>query len=314
MTVNQLGTPRLAPTFGACCAALAATPGRMVVPRRADPELLARIQDVGGPKARRTVIVTPLTQAHQYAPTPVVAEGVMRPRRLHLGMTSFLVEHPQARFVVDPAMCADVHHRVLPQLGMLRAFVAPDKPVFGLDAALAEAGTRPQDIDFALPTHLHWDHVSGLLELPADTPVRTQPLEREWALGGDHAPYGVARGPLLDRTYDTYELDGSPVHTFERSHDLFGDGSVVLVSLPGHTPGSVGVLLAIEDGGSVLLAGDAVWHNRQIETLRRTAPFPGRLTDSNRDDAFETIQRLVALPQQVGVIPSHDYDAAARIR
>ena len=298
--------------LGACCAALAATPARLLRPRPADRAFLSTLVDAGLPRARAAVRLTALTQARQTVPTAVVAEGVRRPRRVGLGMTSFLVEHPEARFLVDPAMCAGVHREVLPQLpGPLRVVVAPDKPVLGLLEVLGTVGIGGDDIDFALPTHLHWDHVSGLLELPGSIPVRTGEVERAWALDGPVAPLGVARRPLLDRRYDVYSLDGPPVATFASSHDVFGDGSVVLVDLAGHTPGSVGVLLAVDDGSRVLLAGDAVWHGTQITHLRGTAPFPGRLADADRVATFAGVHRLHALPEEIRVVASHDRAAAA---
>jgi glyoxylase-like metal-dependent hydrolase (beta-lactamase superfamily II) len=230
-------------------------------------------------------------------------------------MTTFLVEHPQARFLVDPAVCADVHARVLPQLAKpLPRFVAPEKPVIGLADMLGRVNLDVADIDFALPTHLHWDHVSGLLELPASVPVSTNAVEHDWALAGPVAPLGVARGPLLGRDFEFYELDGPPVSTFTRSHDVFGDGSVILVDLPGHTPGSVGVLLATDDGSRVLLAGDSIWHGLQAALLRGTAPFLGRITDYDHDgEAFATIHRLHVLPNEITVVASHDHAAASRL-
>lgn len=299
-------------TLVRCCTAIAATPWRMLRPRRPSPALLSRIQDAGVQPARNEVRLIALTQALNSGPAAVIAEGVRRPRRLDLCMTTFLVEHPQARFLVDPSMCADVFEVVLPQLpAPIRGLVAPDKPVTGLADVLGEQGLEGSDVDFALPTHLHWDHTAGLLELPADLPVRVVAVEREWALGGAVAPLGVARGPLAGRTFDDYELDGPPVLTFERSHDLFGDGSVVVVDLAGHTPGSIGVLLAVDDGSRVLLAGDAIWHGLQAELAREKAPFPGNLTDDDRDLAFATVQRLHALPKEIELIASHDRSAAA---
>ncbi|GAB3423384.1 MBL fold metallo-hydrolase [Flindersiella endophytica] len=295
--------------------AVAATPWRLARPRRLDPGVLARIRDacVPAPPAQATVRLVALTQALQTAPTAAVAEGAFRPRRLELGMTTFLVEHPQARFLVDPSMCADVHGVVLPQLpAPMRSFVAPDRPVTGLPDILAREGLTGADLDFALPTHLHWDHVSGLLELPAELAVQVPAIELRWALEGPVAPLGVARSPLLGRTCTPLELDGPPVLTFERSHDLFGDGSVVLLDLAGHTPGSLGVLLAVDDGSRVLLAGDAVWHGLQVELGREKAPFPGRLIDADRDAAFTTVHRLHALPPDIEVVASHDRAAAAK--
>jgi N-acyl homoserine lactone hydrolase len=298
--------------FVACCAALAATPRRLLRPRRPDERFLARLQDVGVPRARATVRLTALPQASMNAPAVVVAEGARRPWCLALGMTTFVVEHPAARILVDPSMCTNVHHRVLPELpAPLRLFVAPDRPVTGLADALKKIGRDVEGIDFVLPTHLHWDHVSGLLELPEQVAVRTQPVERDFALGAGGPPLGVASQPLRGRRFDTYDLDGPPVLTFDRSYDLFADGSVVLVDLAGHTPGSVGVLLNLDDDRRVLLAGDAVWHQLQVRLLREKAPFPGQLVDNDRDAAFAGIHRLHALPSTIEIIASHDRYAAA---
>ncbi|MBV8931091.1 MAG: MBL fold metallo-hydrolase [Kutzneria sp.] len=300
------------PVLAACCGALLATPRRLLWPRRPDVRVLSALRDAGQPPARKHIRLTALPQGTQTAPAAVVAEGVIRPAYLRLGMTSFLVEHPAARFLVDPSLCVDVHRTVLPQLpAPLRKFVAPDRPVTGLAEALDRVDLAVDDVDFALPTHLHWDHVSGLLELPSEVPVRATPTEWAFALNARRPPLGVASSPLRGRRLEAVELDGPPVLTFDRSHDLFGDGSVVIVDLAGHTPGSVGVLLGVEGGRRVLLAGDAVWHRLQVRRLREKAPFPGRLVDHDRGAAFAVVHRLRALPSHVEVVPAHDRDAAA---
>lgn len=79
--------------------------------------------------------------------------------------------------------------------------------------------------------------------------------------------------------------------------------------------GSIGVLLAVDDGSRVLLAGDAVWGNLQIRLLREKAQMPGALFDADRDAAFATIHRLHALPACIEVIAAHDHAAiTARVR
>lgn len=302
------------PTLLRCCAALAATPARLLRPRQADTLLLSRLESVSPPPARASVELTVLLQGRMQAPTAIVAEGVRSLGHLPMAMGAYLVEHPKARFLVDPALCAHVHRRVLPDLPFpIPLLVAPDKPVLGLADALAARDIDPATIDFVLPTHLHWDHISGLLELPESVPVRLPAAELGWALEGSHAPAGVVRGPLQRRSLDPLELDGPPVLTFERSLDLFGDGSVLLVDLPGHTPGSIGVLLATAGGRRVLLAGDAVWNRLQIDLIREKAPMPGQLFDTDRDRAFETIHRLHALPADIEVVAAHDYDAVAAL-
>lgn len=304
------GRPAAAHALADCCSALFATPRRLLRPRRPDAAFLARLEVAELPPARTKVALTALVQARTSAPAAVVAEGLRTLRSLPMAMGAFLIEHPKARFLVDPAICAAVHKRVLPGMPFpVGLLVSPEKPVLGLADALAGRDLSGDDIDFALATHLHWDHVSGLLDMPEALELRVPAMEYEWAMNGDTAPYGVVRAPLRDRRIGNIELDGPPVLTFTRSHDLFGDGAVLLVDLPGHTPGSIGVLLAVDDGTRVLLVGDAIWNTVQIELIREKAPMPGRLFDADRDKTFETIQRLHALPAGIEVVASHDYNA-----
>ncbi len=301
---------RMLSTLLACCVGATTTVPRLLWPRGKDSRFLAALECAPLPPAYNTVSLTALNQARRSAPTTIVAEGVRSLGTTPLTMSAFLIRHPGATFLVDPALCTGVHERVLPELPFPMAqVVAPRHPVHGLTELLAEHELTGVDIDFVLPTHLHWDHVSGLYELPGWVPIRVPGVEYRWAMGGPRAPLGVARGPLLGRVFDLYELDGPPVLTFPRSHDLFGDGSVILVDLAGHTPGSVGMLLAVDDGSRVLLAGDAVFTTLQIRLIREIAPLLGELTDADRTAAFHTIHRLHALPDDIEVIPAHDHKA-----
>jgi len=218
------------PSLWTCCSAIATAPLGLVRPRRADRDFLDQLVDAGLPLARQTAKIVALQQVPKWVPTAGIVEGVRSPRRVAIAMTAFVVEHPRARFVVDPGMCADVGRRVISQLPrVLRAAVRPPADAIPTAVALGE-----RTVDFALPTHLHWDHVCGLLDLPS-MPVHVHQPELEWVNTGVLAPVGGVRDALRDRPISTYALDGPPVATFERSHDLFGDGSVVLVDLAGHT-------------------------------------------------------------------------------
>jgi glyoxylase-like metal-dependent hydrolase (beta-lactamase superfamily II) len=121
------------------------------------------------------------------------------------------------------------------------------------------------------------------------------------------------RDALVGVQPSTFELDGPPVLTFPRSKDLLGDGSVVAVDISGHTAGSVGFLLALDGGRRVLLCGDAVWHRRQIWSLREKAPMPGRIADADREATWRMLHRLHALPPEIEVVPAHDLDATQQV-
>jgi glyoxylase-like metal-dependent hydrolase (beta-lactamase superfamily II) len=301
------------PTLAACCGAIIGLAVGAVRPRATDLRFLQSLEDVGLPNASATVSVTALRQVPQSVPTSLVVEGRRRPRRIDNALASFVVTHPEATFIVDPGVCVDAASRAVAQLpAFLRVAVRPPDDVVPTITALAESPFGAGGIDFALPTHAHWDHVCGLLDLP-DLPVHLHRTEHDWVMTGPIAPAGGVRDSLRGRTTVGYELDGPPVLTFARSHDLFGDGSVVLVDLAGHTPGSVGILLHTLDGW-ILLAGDAAWHHQQIEHIRQKASYPGGLADADRTEAFLTLHRLHAVKDRVTVVPTHDHDAALRLR
>lgn len=293
-----------------CCRAITGLVTGTVRPARPDGHFLSGLSDAGLPSAATTVQVQALPAITRPVPTPIVAEGVRRPRRIGIALTAFVVRHPKATFLVDPGVCTDVVGRIMPDLRRpLRTVVTPPIAPIDVTEGLRRAGLPVDRIDFAVPTHLHWDHVAGLLDLPG-LPVLLHGRERRWFTAGAMPPVGGVAAALQGRPETSYELDGPPVSTFTASHDLFGDGSVVLVDLSGHTPGSVGVLLAT-DTGPVLLAGDAAWHGIQIERLRPKAAFPGLLVDEDRGETLRTLHRLHAARTRIRIVPTHDPEATA---
>ncbi|WP_330180666.1 MBL fold metallo-hydrolase [Nocardia sp. NBC_01503] len=306
-----MSNPVRSPSLAQCCAAATGLVLGMVRPRPVDERFLRSITDAGLPDPSRTVRVTALEQAPRSVPTAMVVEGTFQPRRIVNSLTTFVVQHPEATFLVDPSVCLDAEHRAIAQLpAALRGVVRPPAETLATITAL---GLRP-DLpapDFALPTHAHWDHVCGLLDLPG-LPIHLHRPEHQWISAGTVAPVGGVRDSLIDRPMVEFELDGPPVLTFTRSRDLFGDGSIVLVDLAGHTPGSIGILAHTERGW-VLLAGDAAWHELQVEKIRQRSAFPGNFVDENRDEAFKTLHRLHLARNFATVVPTHDHDATRRL-
>lgn len=298
------------PTLAACCGAVASLATGFVRPRRPDQRFLRSLTDAGLPKTTVSVTVSALRQVPRSVPTALIVEGLRQPRRIANSLQSFVITHPESTFIVDPSVCLDVHRRAVAELPrFLRVAVRPPADTVATVTALHE---RPASgVDFALPTHAHWDHVCGLLDLP-ELPVHLHRREHDWVMQGSIAPVGGVREALRGRGIVPYELDGPPILTFSASHDLFGDGSVVLVDLAGHTPGSVGVL-AHTAGGWVLLAGDAAWHTDQIDLIRQKAGYPGKLADEDRHETFRTLHRLHAVKDRVAIIPTHDHRAAQQL-
>ena len=113
-----------------------------------------------------------------------------------------------------------------------------------------------------LLTHAHWDHASGVPDFP-DVPVLPTAAEYRFIDVGGFATQ-TARSMKATAAFQEYAFDGVPYLGFDRSRDLYGDGSIVIVPVPGHTPGSVAVFVTLPGGACYAFVGDLVW---QLEGL-----------------------------------------------
>jgi N-acyl homoserine lactone hydrolase len=93
--------------------------------------------------------------------------------------------------------------------------------------------------------------------------------ERSFIRKGGNGQFGK---PFSGVRYEEYGFEGGPYLGFPRSHDVYGDGSIVVVPSPGHTPGSVIIFLTLPDGKRYALVGDLVWQREGI-TLREERPW-----------------------------------------
>ncbi len=134
-------------------------------------------------------------------------------------------------------------------------------------------GLDPGEVKHIVMTHLDFDHAAGLIDFPAAR-VHLSALEAATARNPvspkDRARYRPAQWGSQARfhTYDTFAADFFGV----RATFLDGVPGLMLVNLPGHTPGHCGVA-ADTGAGWLLHAGDAVFHHRELDPVRpRTTP------------------------------------------
>ena len=139
-------------------------------------------------------------------------------------------------------------------------------------------------------THLHFDHAGGLSLLPPTTPIVIQ--RREWEAAHDKA--GVAKNFFLPADYAG--IDDRLV-LVDGDHDLLGDGSIELLSTPGHTPGHQSVRV----GERLVIGGDVSHYASGLDDLR----FPVFADDFDAQAA--SARRLRALRDAGATVrPGHD--------
>lgn len=226
---------------------------------------------------------------------------------------AFLVEHPEAgALLVDTAMHASVAMVPADNLGAVGARLSRFRGVGdGIPGRLRELGVDPRDVRTMVMTHLHSDHASGIAEFPNATFVLDA---REWAAASAGGATKGYHHPQFDHAFDwrTIDFDGQlsqGLSPFGRSVDLFGDGSVRLLSTPGHTLGHQSVLLRLRDRDA-LLVGDAAYRRDTIagDTLPLVWADGHLFRRSLRE-----IRRFVEREPDALVIPGHDPDAWAEL-
>ena len=125
---------------------------------------------------------------------------------------------------------------------------------------LACVGLSPDDIDIVVCSHLHPDHCGCNAFFAKATFIAH---EKEVAAAKARNAEGQGYLPI-DWT------PPSPYREFSGQHDVFGDGRVVLIPVPGHTPGMSAARIELERDGTFLLASDAVALKTHLD--RRFAP------------------------------------------
>ena len=162
---------------------------------------------------------------------------------------------------------------------------------------LAELTLSPEDINLAAVSHYHFDHTSQLADFPDATLLIGA---ADW----DVVKAAQEPNQLVDPRPFTPWLgeDAAPVTAIAQDHDVFGDGSVLIKAMPGHTPGHASLLVRLPEKGDILLTGD-LYHFEEQVTNRGVPQF-----NANRADTLASMARFDAIAKSLDatVIIQHD--------
>jgi len=214
----------------------------------------------------------------------------------------FLIVHPRGSLIWDTGEIPDSAFKdgVSPQ--KLNAFTV-DRPLL---PQLAAIGYTPANITYLALSHYHGDHVANASLFAGSTWI-VQKGDRDPILAPRPATPS-ATGRVPDPKFFEGLANSKTVVLNGEDHDVFGDGTVVIKSTPGHTPGHQSLFLKLARTGNVLLSGD-LYHYPEEITYKKIPSF-----DTNKEQTAKSRERIEAFVKQnrAQLWIQHDYAAGTK--
>ncbi|PYS28650.1 MAG: MBL fold hydrolase [Acidobacteria bacterium] len=216
----------------------------------------------------------------------------------YMSVPCFLVAHPKGTMIWDAGAVPDTAFKPGGGPGTLRYATSP-RP---LKVQLAEIGYAPADITYVSFSHFHWDHI-GNANLFASATWLVRKLERDIMFSDPPSPR------TEPANYSALKTSKTVIITKDE-HDVFGDGTVVIKSTPGHSPDHQVLFLKLAKTGPILLSGD-LYHYPEERKLNRvpTTEFNAQQTVASRAAVEEFLKKTRA---QLWI--QHDFTANARLK
>ncbi len=170
-----------------------------------------------------------------------------------------------------------------------------------LAESLKEIGVAPASIQHFALSHGHGDH-SGNANLFHASTLYMQAVEHDAVFGAEPAKFGFIPGNFE-------RLRGSRIVKLEGQHDVFGDGSVTILSAPGHTPGHQVLAVRLPRTGMVVLSGDMA-HTPENFRLKRAPSF-----NFDREASVRSMHEIEAFMARTGATLwiNHDREQHAKL-
>ena len=224
----------------------------------------------------------------------------------------FLLEHRDGLVLfdtgLDPAIATDPNYinSVIGRFLLHRIFRLHMGPEDALDNQLANLGFAAADVSKAVISHLHFDRVGGISKIPQAelllskdewAQLSTPHPEHDWILR-EHIDIPGAKWSTIEFT----PTDDPLFAPFGAIHDVMGDGSMILLPTPGHTPGSISMLVRIDGAPPILLVADLTYES---DLLMRDQ-VPGTGDAKTLRSSFAKVRTLKKQLPDLVILASHD--------
>ena len=219
--------------------------------------------------------VDPAVPRRSVSQNPLAYTGIFRSsqKRIWIPVFTYFIEHPKGNVLIDTGWSREVRENPI-RAESLRLWLTskprlPEKAA--VDEQLKQLGIRPEQLDYVILTHLDVDHVNGIELVKNAKHIMASKEEIEAANSHDLRYF---KRQWKGITFEEIPYQDSQLGVTGQSYDLFGDGTMQLIATPGHTAGSLTVLIR-QGEKSLLIAGDTGYEKKSW----RECSLPGPVYD-----------------------------------
>lgn len=247
------------------------------------------------------------------------ASGILGKKkdRLWLPVSVYLIEHPKGKILVDCGWHRDMSPdgefdkaAQIKSLGSRLLYLVNQGKIekgAAVDEQLNKLGINPSDLDYVLLTHLDCDHANGL-ELVKDAKnILVAADEVKCAEKHSAVRYKKKWWKDVDLTQFQWNDTEGPVG---KSYDLFGDGSIELINIPGHADGLFAVRIKNDEGRYVLLVSDGGYAEK---SWKRMITSGISLDEKKQKKSLEWIREQSMDKNCLELLANHDPDVIPHI-
>jgi glyoxylase-like metal-dependent hydrolase (beta-lactamase superfamily II) len=184
---------------------------------------------------------------------------------------------------------------------------------------LQRFGFKISDVKNVIISHLHWDHAGGMRDFPNARYIINR---KEWDFAAGLTGALLFKNAFIKEQFCGADLDIELVETdpckpfknFPASYDLFDDGSMVMVDLPGHSPGLMGLYVTMPSGRRFLFSADAFYFPEGLEQkIPKSALMQSLVSEGLEADAsIDQVYELMNSEPELEIVGSHDYRLPGR--
>jgi glyoxylase-like metal-dependent hydrolase (beta-lactamase superfamily II) len=245
-----------------------------------------------------------------------VAERLLQPdgaygRKIDSNFSAFLIKHGTTYLLFDSGLGQGIAAQYQADMTWWQ------RPFFKYEAPLQAASVQLQQqgypaLERIILSHSHWDHAGGVPDFPqAKVMIAAPEMARinhpTRGAGGTWA--SQVASPAGRVQWETLHFENTPYQGYAQSLDWFHDGSVVLVPMPGHTPGSVGLFITVDSGQRYFFIGDVAWTVAALKAGAGKFWAAAQIVDDDHEQTEQSadqVRKLMAQDPALTIVPAHD--------